>query len=544
MNVLELSISPTGTPGRYLAHITHSPAGEASAVLTIDADSLISRDELQRAVLASATATRTITRTIERPLRTTGESLFAAIFSAPALAGRYRGSLAICEKHGERLRIVLRLDAPELAALPWEAMYDVESGRYLCRREPLVRTLSAPTATQPLQVRPPLRILGIAASPRGLPALDVDKEKHSMSVALQHLTETGAITMQWVRSGTWPAIQDTLLGAPWHVIHFVGHGDFDTERGEGVLSLEGENGRPHHVEASRFVDLLSEASPTPRLVVLNACSSATEGTDDLFSGTASALSRSGISAVVAMQFAVSDNAAIDFCRGFYSALAHGKGVDEALRSGRIAILGRNAGTLEWLTPVLYLRGPDARIFAVDEPSGEVGDAAARPADRARTGPGPPVESRPHAEKRPITGTPQASSREPQSTAPAVTDSGAPAPRRRADPAGPWWGEVHFARRSGLGFVDSTLVLYLDRTVEVVARGRKDALEIDGVVKVSRWWRLRGRYTFEIEDAAGTRSLAFDVAGTLWGEPWGGIYRFKDVTVDGVPIDVQEDDPPT
>ena len=72
-------------------------------------------------------------------------------------------------------------------------------------------------------------------------------------------------------------------------------------------------------------------------------------------GTAAALVHQGIGAVAAMQFAVSDTAAIKFARGFYAAISHGRAVDEAVRSGRIAILG-TAHTLEWITPVLYVRG--------------------------------------------------------------------------------------------------------------------------------------------------------------------------------------------
>ncbi len=65
-----------------------------------------------------------------------------------------------------------------------------------------------------------------------------------------------------------------------------------------------------------------------------------------------------------MQFSISDVAAIAFARGFYTALAYGRGIDEAVRSGRIGILGIGRGTLEWVTPVLYLRGEDAHLFDV------------------------------------------------------------------------------------------------------------------------------------------------------------------------------------
>jgi hypothetical protein len=65
-----------------------------------------------------------------------------------------------------------------------------------------------------------------------------------------------------------------------------------------------------------------------------------------------------------MQYEISDPAAVAFARGFYTAIAHGRGVDEALSSGRVSILGTSDTTLEWLTPVLYLRGRETSLFDV------------------------------------------------------------------------------------------------------------------------------------------------------------------------------------
>src|SRR4029079_6794407 len=131
---------------------------------------------------------------------------------------------------------------------------------------------------------------------------------------------------------------------------------------EGVLAFVGRDGRADYVAASALADLLDEAEPTPRLVVLNSCQSGAAGTSDLVSGTAAALAHSGIRAVAAMQFSISDVAAIAFARGFYTALAYGRGIDEAVRSGRIGILGIGRGARGGVTPVLYLRGEDTRLF--------------------------------------------------------------------------------------------------------------------------------------------------------------------------------------
>ena len=69
----------------------------------------------------------------------------------------YRASLGVAQQRGTRLRVVLRLAAPELAALPWEMLFDPETETYLCRHEPLVRRhVPAPYTPDPLEVRAPL----------------------------------------------------------------------------------------------------------------------------------------------------------------------------------------------------------------------------------------------------------------------------------------------------------------------------------------------------------------------------------------------------
>ena len=88
------------------------------------------------------------------------------------------------------------------------------------------------------------------------------------------------------------------------------------------------------------------------------------GSTGLFSSTAAVLVRGGISAVAAMQYEISDRAAIAFSRGFYGALARGRAVDDAVSSGRVAIVGLSGRTLEWVTPVLYLRGHDSHLFTL------------------------------------------------------------------------------------------------------------------------------------------------------------------------------------
>jgi hypothetical protein len=363
--VMELEIGPGPEPGSYVVHVLRSVGGgEPTQAITLDLDELVARRPLLEAtVLSSSVSARRVMSDTEATVQDVGRRLFESTFSGEVRSA-YRTSLAVASERGKGVQIALRLTAPGLAALPWETLFDAETGVYLCRKEPLVRHVPAPHSPAALAIEPPMRVLGMVSSPRGLPALDVGGERERLEEALRPHLDSGRVELKWLDEVTWTGVHRKLLEEQWHVLHFVGHGTYDLETDEGVLAFVGRDGGADYVTASSLADLLDEAEPTPRLVVLNSCQSGAGGTTDLFSGTAAALAHSGIRAVAAMQFSISDLAAIEFARGFYTALAHGRGIDEAVRSGRIGILGMGRGTLEWVTPVLYLRGEDTRLFDV------------------------------------------------------------------------------------------------------------------------------------------------------------------------------------
>jgi WD40 repeat protein len=370
MEVFEVEIGPGGIPGEFRVEVIASPAGHSSATARLDAGPLKARRRLlQQEVLASSALTRGVPET-ELLLRETGRRLFAGLLGAGGIAGCYRASAALAAERGEELRVVLRIGEPALAGLPWEAMFDHETGSYVCRRDQLVRHVPVPSVTPPLQVRPPLRVLGVVSSPSDLHHLNADAEKDNLARALAGPASRGLAEVHWAPDATWAGLQDLLMDGEWHVLHYIGHGTFDPARDEGALFLERPDGRADTVSASRLVDLLRQARPMPRLVVLNSCAGAATGAGDLFSGTAAALVRGGVPAVTAMQYEISDGAAVAFTRGFYAALARGRGVDDAVSSGRVAILGTSDRTLEWVTPVLYLRGNQSRLFTLPATAGD------------------------------------------------------------------------------------------------------------------------------------------------------------------------------
>jgi tetratricopeptide (TPR) repeat protein len=357
---LELDLTSDGQGGYRVT--VRSAAGEGVGQLRLDPWPLLGqRPQLQSTVLASAVTSRAALSAIEGPVRSVGETLFRALFDEGVYAA-YKASLAVAAERGTQLRVVLRTRPAELAALPWEMLYDPEAGAYLCQREPLVRHVSVSSATRALRVEPPLRILGVVSAPHDQARLDVQGEQQRLNAALSPLGSR--VFLRWVEGGRWADVQRELVAGSWHVLHFVGHGGFNTDHREGVLALEDDQGNSDLVGAERFSDLLTLQVPPLQLVVLNSCAGGQSAAEDLFSSTAATLVRTGVSAVVAMQFAVSDPAAKAFAAGFYQAIAHNHSIAAAVRIGRIGIRGTGERTLEWVTPVLYLRGDDAALFDV------------------------------------------------------------------------------------------------------------------------------------------------------------------------------------
>jgi hypothetical protein len=381
---IELEIGAASGPGEFTTRVVNSPSGgKPSAVVQLDVDELLrDRDALELTVLASAVPGRGVVPAHEERLRRVGRLLFDALFSGPVL-DTYRASVATARASGEALRVVLRLADPHLAALPWEAMFDSETEAYICRREALVRLIPAPYTPEQVPVNPPLRVLVLVASPQGMPSVDIDAERTHLAEALAAPIAEGLIELSWLLQASWQSLHESLLSGQWHVLHFIGYRDYDLSTDQGLIALVNEDGRADLVDTERLADLLHEARPTPRLVVLSSCSSGQQGTHDLFSGSATTLIRNGISAVAAMQFSASDSAANAFARGFYTAIAHGRSVDDATRSGRIEILATSPGTLEWVTPVLHIRGDATQLFHIMPASGPPSSRSARPFDTSQ-----------------------------------------------------------------------------------------------------------------------------------------------------------------
>jgi Tol biopolymer transport system component len=360
--VLEIG---SGEGRAYPVAVLASPGGEARGTLLFpyDEPALESRlKDLQIALLRSGGPYRRLPAREERAVQEFGRDLFEALFKGEVLS-RYDVSLGEAARQGQGLRIKLRIRSPSLSALPWEYLYDARQAEYvgLSSHTPIVRYLELPQPPLPLTVTPPLRILGMVAAPPDLPPLDIGREQGRIAGAIQELGARCLVELSWCDGQSWRDLQQAMWGGPWHIFHFIGHGGYDSSADEGFVTLVGEQGGSEHLSATRLGRLLADHSYL-RLAVLNACEGARGGERDIFSSTATILVRRGVPAVVAMQHAITDRAAIELAQTFYGALAHGKPVDEAIVEARKAISLAAPNTVEWGTPVLYMRAPDGALF--------------------------------------------------------------------------------------------------------------------------------------------------------------------------------------
>jgi len=389
----DLTIEP-GAGREYPLRLA-SPAGEARETFRLPFDDLQLENallKLRNALLASGGRRRRALSPEQRAVKDFGGALFEALVCGE-IRSRFDVSRLKAESEGKGLRLKLRVGPPELAALPWEYLYDRRTDAYLVlsHHTPVVRYLELPRPARPLAVTPPLRVLVLIANPSGTVPLDAERERGRIETALGPLAGEGWVKVDYLSPPTWRDLQRALRRGEYHVFHFVGHGDFDRLRGEGGLIFEDDERRADRLPAGKLARLLADHRSL-RLVILNACESAYLEGNDPFASTAATLVRAGVPAVVAMQFEITDGAAVELAQVFYESLADNLPVDAALAEARKAIDLAVSNTVEWGTPVLYTHAPDGQIFDLTAREPEQRKEPARPP--IKVAPPPPPEPEP------------------------------------------------------------------------------------------------------------------------------------------------------
>jgi hypothetical protein len=195
--------------------------------------------------------------------------------------------------------------------------YNVVGDRTGVVRESDVATAPANASRQP-PAETAIKVLVLAASPLNMDALRLDEEQRAIDQAMQQ----GAFRQRFDLRQHWAVriadLQELLLRHQPQIVHFSGHGSPTS-----AIILQDEQGQAAPVPSAALSRLFALLKDNLRVVVLNACSSASQ---------AAAIAEH-IACVVGMSDAIADHAAIQFASAFYRALAYGRTVETAFELG-------------------------------------------------------------------------------------------------------------------------------------------------------------------------------------------------------------------
>lgn len=198
--------------------------------------------------------------------------------------------------------------------------------------------------TQPLE-KQTLRILFLASDPDNLTRLHLGKELQAVRNKL-----AGNINFEIKdNQATKPNdVMNEIMNYKPHIVHFSGHG-----QNSGELCFEDENGNSKVIPPEALASLFSLATDYVKCVIVNTCYAEKQ---------AKSIAQF-IPVVIGTKKEISDDAAINFSTGFYTALSPDLSQNSLIKAfelGKIAIQF-DGNPEEVLTPVLLLGSPEVRF---------------------------------------------------------------------------------------------------------------------------------------------------------------------------------------
>jgi len=318
---------------------------------------------------------------LERRLTDWGLALWQALFPGGEQNAVYAGIRDQLHQAGpEPRRVLLRLasDQPDFLIRPWEMLRDPRGPlalRGLTLRRRLLRRDEGPA---PAPAALPLRLLLIVSRPEDTGFIDPRTSTRPVLDALAGLVRCDPPqgVVDFCEPPTFAELGDRLaaarrVGAPYHLVHFDGHGQYDPRTGVGALCFERPDRKTDLIAGPRLGDLLSRLQVP--LVLLEACRGAQVSDRPVFGALAPALLQGGVGSVIVFSHSVHVAAATLACERLYQGLVAGLTIGESLDEARAALLTHRARWLapgpdpdtvdlqDWIIPQLYQGGADPAL---------------------------------------------------------------------------------------------------------------------------------------------------------------------------------------
>ncbi len=254
------------------------------------------------------------------------------------------------------VHIRLQIKDQTCTEIPWELLQI--DGDFTSVKKQFCVTRATPNAKPPLQtkIQSSLRFMGIVTNPTSLEKLRIEDEVRVIEEALRQQIDSQDIQVEWVKDPSRESIRQRVSEFQPHIIHFIGHGQFNVSTNESEFALSSESMSTDWYSAEQLKTLVQN-SPLC-LAFVNCCDSAYS-----YAGFVQSLMQSGIPYAIGMAAGVYDQTAIKFAREFYKDIVIHGNILKAMTHGRRSIfndaISENG---QWALPVLYTSSIDGQLF--------------------------------------------------------------------------------------------------------------------------------------------------------------------------------------
>jgi hypothetical protein len=170
-------------------------------------------------------------------LLTFGSLLFSTLF--PTEIRRLYDSARASHANG-KLNLIFTSNLSWIADKPWEFAFDPARKTFLATEDVnFTRNVFTAVPREIINpIDPPLSILVVIAQPSGTAFLSSEEEEEVIRGAFQPLIDAGLARVAVLRAVTPARLHRELSAGQWDVVHFVGHGEYDTKESSGSLLFE------------------------------------------------------------------------------------------------------------------------------------------------------------------------------------------------------------------------------------------------------------------------------------------------------------------
>jgi KaiC/GvpD/RAD55 family RecA-like ATPase len=271
---------------------------------------------------------------------------------------------------GAEEEIILDVEANELRSLPWELMMRQNLPLFFQTERRLYRGRLRPETNLP-EFTWPLRILVVVGSAPNDPDVHAEDELSDLIHAL--IPIEAQVDLKILHNPTPVEIRKHCSGQPEafnpHIFHFIGHGGVDGD--DACLNLYDVQTQQDQVWTAADIQGLFAGAWKPRLVFVNACRSSARSQETAQSGlwsVTNAFLAAGAAAVLGIHTDIEGALAVAFSTAFYSGLARGESLDQAVATGRQELWSRLSNARkrrDWAAPCLEVQALPHQVLQLN-----------------------------------------------------------------------------------------------------------------------------------------------------------------------------------